>query len=128
MLEKHGLLVTHAPSVEDALALLDQAVHEGRAPGWDVVLTDVYLKGELSGKDLLLKLRRDYHYAKGQLPVLVMTGDANPANKSDLLRAGANDLVQKPIEERLLRSEEHTSELQSLMRNSYAVFCLKKKT
>src|SRR3546814_5348283 len=28
----------------------------------------------------------------------------------------------------LSRSEEHTSELQSLMRNSYAVFCLKKKT
>src|SRR3546814_6895375 len=27
----------------------------------------------------------------------------------------------------LNRSEEHTSELQSLMRNSYAVFCLKKK-
>src|SRR3546814_4702028 len=26
-----------------------------------------------------------------------------------------------------IRSEEHTSELQSLMRNSYAVFCLKKK-
>src|SRR3546814_9537781 len=26
-----------------------------------------------------------------------------------------------------LRSEEHTSELQSLMRSSYAVFCLKKK-
>src|SRR3546814_8040839 len=30
-----------------------------------------------------------------------------------------------PLE--LLRSEEHTSELQSLMRISYAVFCLKKK-
>src|SRR3546814_1333759 len=29
---------------------------------------------------------------------------------------------------RSVRSEEHTSELQSLMRNSYAVFCLKKKT
>src|SRR3546814_9573281 len=29
---------------------------------------------------------------------------------------------------RALRSEEHTSELQSLMRISYAVFCLKKKT
>src|SRR3546814_8517739 len=28
----------------------------------------------------------------------------------------------------LMRSEEHTSELQSLMRISYAVFCLKKKT
>src|SRR3546814_3608102 len=29
--------------------------------------------------------------------------------------------------QRQSRSEEHTSELQSLMRNSYAVFCLKKK-
>src|SRR3546814_10852022 len=29
--------------------------------------------------------------------------------------------------QRCLRSEEHTSELQSLMRSSYAVFCLKKK-
>src|SRR3546814_9832972 len=29
---------------------------------------------------------------------------------------------------RSVRSEEHTSELQSLMRRSYAVFCLKKKT
>src|SRR3546814_3136479 len=29
--------------------------------------------------------------------------------------------------DRLMRSEEHTSELQSLMRISYAVFCLKKK-
>src|SRR3546814_6530409 len=32
------------------------------------------------------------------------------------------------LAERLRRSEEHTSELQSLMRISYAVFCLKKKT
>src|SRR3546814_4433526 len=31
-------------------------------------------------------------------------------------------------EDRWQRSEEHTSELQSLMRISYAVFCLKKKT
>src|SRR3546814_10709509 len=29
--------------------------------------------------------------------------------------------------DKVMRSEEHTSELQSLMRNSYAVFCLKKK-
>src|SRR3546814_9554656 len=33
-----------------------------------------------------------------------------------------------PDKETLGRSEEHTSELQSLMRISYAVFCLKKKT
>src|SRR3546814_8300018 len=34
----------------------------------------------------------------------------------------------KPGDAGVCRSEEHTSELQSLMRSSYAVFCLKKKT
>src|SRR3546814_6723649 len=38
-------------------------------------------------------------------------------------REGAVALGTEPAP----RSEEHTSELQSLMRNSYAVFCLKKK-
>src|SRR3546814_8080676 len=33
----------------------------------------------------------------------------------------------KAFHEAGIRSEEHTSELQSLMRNSYAVFCLKQK-
>src|SRR3546814_6835718 len=51
--------------------------------------------------------------------------------------AGASDVILKvpkgtqifaEDEETLIRSEEHTSELQSLMRISYAVFCLKKKT
>src|SRR3546814_3484751 len=36
--------------------------------------------------------------------------------------------VAKRYEVAVSRSEEHTSELQSLMRISYAVFCLKKKT
>src|SRR3546814_8841799 len=40
------------------------------------------------------------------------------------LRAEYGDAAALP---RLQRSEEHTSELQSLMRISYAVFCLKKK-
>src|SRR3546814_5557698 len=40
-------------------------------------------------------------------------------------RLGGGDPLLGP---ELARSEEHTSELQSLMRISYAVFCLKKKT
>src|SRR3546814_10810005 len=36
-------------------------------------------------------------------------------------------LANPPLRRKLERSEEHTSELQSLMRTSYAVFCLKKK-
>src|SRR3546814_7687253 len=43
------------------------------------------------------------------------------------LRADVADGVQPPSAANDVRSEEHTSELQSLMRISYAVFCLKKK-
>src|SRR3546814_6158115 len=39
----------------------------------------------------------------------------------------AERLGQRRLRGRAGRSEEHTSELQSLMRTSYAVFCLKKK-
>jgi CheY-like chemotaxis protein len=102
MLEKYGLTVLHVTSVEDAVALLETAMAQGRVPGVDVVLSDVNLKGELTGGDLLDRLRNEFCYSKGQLPVLIMTGDDNPRNQAALLRAGANDLVQKPIEERLL--------------------------
>src|SRR3546814_2617692 len=44
------------------------------------------------------------------------------------MRVGFLQSIERLVErEQLLRSEEHTSELQSLMRISYAVFCLKKK-
>ncbi len=101
MMEKHGLTVLHDISVEDALARLETAKVQGRI-GADVVLTDVTLKGDLTGGDLLRVLRNDYGYNKGQLPVLVMTGDDNPDKQAELIRAGANDLVEKPVEERLL--------------------------
>src|SRR3546814_8992264 len=39
-----------------------------------------------------------------------------------------SDLLAQALTQSVVRSEEHTSELQSLMRRSYAVFCLKKKT
>src|SRR3546814_3299441 len=46
------------------------------------------------------------------------------------LRTAAPNIKRVPNRRRFCqwRSEEHTSELQSLMRISYAVFCLKKKT
>src|SRR3546814_5339163 len=42
------------------------------------------------------------------------------------VRVGALQLARRQLAPVLQRSEEHTSELQSLMRNSYAAFCLKK--
>src|SRR3546814_3114478 len=50
-------------------------------------------------------------------------GDA--ANMAPDVHSALIDIVAS---EARTRSEEHTSELQSLMRHSYAVFCLQKKT
>src|SRR3546814_4675223 len=86
-----------------------------------------------------LKLRADVKYTGA-----TMLGASNKVEVSDYaivnigatydtrlygyettFRAGINNVADKRY---WLRSEEHTSELQSLMRISYAVFCLKKKT
>src|SRR3546814_8299921 len=44
-----------------------------------------------------------------------------------LVFSGPNNFRKEVWEDYKARSEEHTSELQSLMRTSYAVFCLKNK-
>src|SRR3546814_5953664 len=63
----------------------------------------------------------------------IATGIAGERESSEAergQRAGPAGEGSAAIVERglIIRSEEHTSELQSLMRISYAVFCLKKKT
>ena len=103
MLERQNMQVLHVISAEDALEHLHR--FRGRSDGdvgADLVLTDVYLKGLLSGRELLNQIRSAFGYGKRRLPVLVMTGDDNRDNQAALLREGANDLVLKPIEERLL--------------------------
>src|SRR3546814_3055751 len=50
------------------------------------------------------------------------TGAEDPATTAAAEESSASEPTSEPT-----RSEEHTSELQSLMRISYAVFCLKKK-
>src|SRR3546814_2514180 len=64
---------------------------------------------------------RDSPWTGGLLPKVIAAYNAGPGSVkkwNEELRDGNDPL---------LRSEEHTSELQSLMRISYAVFCLKKK-
>ena len=102
MLERQSLNVVHVLKAEDAFALLTAESLGLSTHKFDLVLTDVILKGELSGRDIVQRIRVDFAYGKRRLPILVMTGDSNSENQSELLKAGANDLVLKPIEERLL--------------------------
>ncbi|MEL1266261.1 response regulator [Pseudoxanthomonas putridarboris] len=102
MLERQSLNVVHVLKAEDAFALLTAESLGLATHKFDIVLTDVTLKGELSGRDVVQRIRIDFAYGKRRLPILVMTGDSNRDNQAELLQAGANDLVLKPIEERLL--------------------------
>src|SRR3546814_4534759 len=85
--------------------------------------------------------------AESSTPVLFLTARDSVEDRVKGLELGADDYLVKPfafsellarvrtllrrgsapVSQDRLRSEEHTSELQSLMRISYAVFCLKKK-
>src|SRR3546814_8735464 len=80
--------------------------------GFDPTAPDLHI-----GHTVLLNKMRQFQDLGHQVIFLIgdftgMIGDPSGKNAT-----------RKP-----LRSEEHTSELQSLMRISYAVFCLKKKT
>src|SRR3546814_3998088 len=67
------------------------------------------------------------HRIAGQLGAIVTDDHPRLAALGNQLRQLAHDTTARDRGVRHRRSEEHTSELQSLMRNSYAVFCLKKK-
>src|SRR3546814_3697205 len=79
----------------------------------------------LTRQDVVTAIGEAY-LAAGSDIVSTNTFSANRISQADY---GAEALVADINHEsaRLGRSEEHTSELQSLMRISYAVFCLKKK-
>src|SRR3546814_6516213 len=62
---------------------------------------------------------------KGGIKFTPETDTSGPGIRFSTADMMANERSRMPLV--LRRSEEHTSELQSLMRISYAVFCLKKK-
>src|SRR3546814_4042745 len=85
----------------------------------------VALLDQLGDRKHRLAGRRDAHEGVGHFPFQqqpVVEGDVGVQHRRDV---GASGLVEMRVH--ALRSEEPTSELQSLMRTSYAVFCLKKK-
>src|SRR3546814_6097918 len=86
---------------------------------------DVIEMAECKGYDCPYRSRADYPYARRAADgAPVNAGFAGDAASSPDNFARLTD----PNFAYTVRSEEHTSELQSLMRISYAVFCLKKKT
>ena len=104
LMERHGLQVIHTTHAEDAVQLLRDT-----APGnpdadqaFDVVITDFFLQGHLTGGDLLHAIRARFHFSQQELPVLVLTGSEGDEKQIEVFHAGANDFVAKPVVEEVL--------------------------
>src|SRR3546814_7081125 len=113
-------------------------IEKAKEDYYDLILLDVGLP-DMDGREVCRLMRR----GGVKSPIIMLTAAESDADTILALDAGANDYVTKPFRLGVLlarmraqlrqheqsedRSEEHTSELQALMRISYAVFCLKKK-
>src|SRR3546814_9190024 len=90
----------------DVIATLQKAVKSGEYADYQIYATHVNTRPVATIRDLF-KLK-----------------DATPIPLDEVESV---ETILKRFDSAGMRSEEHTSELQSLMRTSYAVFCLKKK-
>ncbi|MEJ2508082.1 MAG: diguanylate cyclase [Gammaproteobacteria bacterium] len=103
ILEKHGLQVVHTVSAELAVELLEETLADpDNEDGFDLLITDFFLKGRLTGGDLLYAIRARFHLSQQEFPVLVITGNEDPQKQLEIFHAGANDFVTKPMVEEVL--------------------------
>src|SRR3546814_1339997 len=89
--------------------------------------TTLFRSGRIPRNDEGPHLRDRRYLRAHQAPGRFRSGEGREDRRE---HAGGRTALADPVARRrrsLRRSEEHTSELQSLMRISYAVFCLKKK-
>ncbi|ORU93223.1 MAG: hypothetical protein A6F70_04930 [Cycloclasticus sp. symbiont of Bathymodiolus heckerae] len=87
-LEAQGHQVTHFARGDNALTSFAQN-------DYDLVLTDIFLEGSLTGLDVVQTIRCDE--ANKSIPILAISATGDSQQKLELLRNGANDYVAKPI-------------------------------
>jgi DNA-binding response OmpR family regulator len=87
LLERRGYFVASVSSGGAAI--------EASAEGFDVVLLDVGLP-DLNGLEVCRRIRA--RASTANLPIVIMTGRAEPGDIRDGLAAGADDFVTKPFE------------------------------
>jgi len=99
LMERHGLYITHVTSGEEALRLLKKT---NQSDEFDIVFSDFFLEGQMTGGDLLYAIRTQLHYSRQEMPVLVITIEDNKKCQTEIFHAGANDFVTKPVKEEVL--------------------------
>lgn len=65
---------------------------------YDLVITDYYLTDNETGNDVINFVRNVDDVDKVHIPILVVSGEADPAKRTTFLRNGANDFIIKPYD------------------------------
>ena len=102
ILEQHGLKVLHVNNAEEAMSYIAGTKDDDARIPIDLVITDFYLEGNMTGGDLLYATRVTLHISQQELPLLVLTGNDDHKTQVEVFHAGANDFVTKPIIEEIL--------------------------
>jgi signal transduction histidine kinase len=83
----------------DVFDCVDEAFESYASCEYDLVVTDIVLKGYSSGVALAGKIRR-FAGVKGDIPILAVTGYDDPAREVSLFSYGVTDYIRKPVRER----------------------------
>lgn len=107
LMEKHGLYITHVTSAEEALELLKKSKNGENekltdTDEFDIIFTDFFLAGHMTGGDLLYAVRTQLHCSRQEMPILVITIEDNEKCQTEIFHAGANDFITKPVIEEVL--------------------------
>ena len=111
ILTKHGHNYLLARNAEQALQHIQQSFSDENVQPFDLLLTDIQLDGHMSGRDLIREVRHGLGLGYEELPILVTTSsnmDADPHGLDRIFSAGANDVIEKPVNETLLVTRLNT--------------------
>ncbi len=102
LLSKHDYNYLHAVHAEQALQHIQHSFAKDHIQPFDLLLTDIFLEGHMSGRDLIREIRHGLGLGYEQLPILVTTSsnyEGDPHGQNRIFSAGANDIIEKPIRE-----------------------------
>ncbi len=105
----------------DAFETAEGALESFHRQNYDIVVTDLFLTGQLSGLDLIRRIRGS-STDKGNVPILALTGYDDISRRKQLFNIGVSDYVPKPVNE-----EELVARVKNLVSSKQSMYELERK-
>ncbi len=103
LLKEAGYDVSYACDGEEMVEMVKAKLTDISESPFDMIITDVSM-GKMNGTDaahIIRGLEKQYG-AKGQIPIVAVTGFASEHEKTQIKSYGINDVIDKPVDPRAL--------------------------